>query len=173
APNTVCECDFAFPRYSSPPLETCGVVAHSERDGPGERVTAWSHFLGPFTVQPVIAGALGLSPSRVRLIVPEDIGGSFGIKSAIYAYVVLMTLASRHAGAPVRWIEDRVEHLLASSAGNDRDMQFAAAVDADGRVRALKVELIDNVGAYLRPPEPATLYRCFGNLTGAYAIDAV
>src|SRR5207237_1748884 len=52
-------------------------------------------------------------------------------------------------------------------------MAFAAAVDADARVRALRVELIDNVGAYLRPPEPATLYRCFGNLTGAYAIDAV
>src|SRR5207248_5303340 len=94
-------------------------------------------------------------------------------KSAIYAYVVLITLASRYAGAPVRWIEDRVEHLLASSAGNDREMQFAAAVDAHARVRALRVELTDNVGAYLRPPEPATLYRCFGNLTGAYTIEAL
>jgi len=173
AAHTVVEGEFSFPRYSSTPIETYAVVAHSERDGTGERVTAWSNFHGPFTMQPVIAGALGLSPSRVRLIVPEDIGGSFGIKSAIYAYVVLMTLASRHAGAPVRWIEDRVEHLLASSAGNDREMSFAAAVDSDARVRALRVDLIDNVGAYLRPPEPATLYRCFGNLTGAYAIDAV
>jgi 2-furoyl-CoA dehydrogenase large subunit len=105
--------------------------------------------------------------------VPEDIGGSFGIKSGVYAYVALLALASRHAGAPVRWIEDRIEHLLASSAGNDREMQFAAAVDGDGRVRALRLDLIDNVGAYLRPPEPATLYRCFGNLTGAYRIEAV
>src|SRR2546429_4522603 len=48
--------------------------------------------------------------------------GSFGIKSAIYAYVTLIALASRHAGAPVRWIEDRIEHLLASSAGNDREI---------------------------------------------------
>src|SRR5437764_6608338 len=84
-----------------------------------------------------------------------------------------MALASRHAGAPVRWIQDRVGHLLASSAGNDREMAFAAAVDADARVRALRVELIDNVGAYLRPPEPATLYRCFGNLTGAYRVRHV
>src|SRR5437764_8354397 len=84
-----------------------------------------------------------------------------------------MALASRHAGAPVRWIQDRVGHLLASSAGNDREMQFAAAVDAHARVRALRIELTDNVGAYLRPPEPATLYRCFGNLTGAYAIEAI
>jgi 2-furoyl-CoA dehydrogenase large subunit len=173
AAHEVVDGTFSFPRYSSTPIETYGVVAHSERDGTGERVTAWSNFHGPFTMQPVIAGALGLSPGRVRLIVPEDIGGSFGIKSGIYAYVTLMALASRHAGAPVRWIEDRIEHLLASSAGNDREMEFAAAVDGEGRVLALKADLIDNVGAYLRPPEPATLYRCFGNLTGAYAIDAV
>jgi 2-furoyl-CoA dehydrogenase large subunit len=165
--------EFSFPRYSSTPIETYAVVAEWENDGTGDRVTAWSNFHGPFTMQPVIAGALGLTPSRVRLIVPEDIGGSFGIKSAVYAYVALIALASRHARAPVRWIEDRIEHLLASSAGNDRELRFAAAVDADARVRALRVELIDNVGAYLRPPEPATLYRCFGNLTGAYTIQAV
>jgi 2-furoyl-CoA dehydrogenase large subunit len=165
--------EFSFPRYSSTPIETYAVAAHWDHDGTGERVTAWSNFHGPFAMQPVIAGALGLTPARVRLIVPEDIGGSFGIKSGIYAYVALIALASRHAGAPVRWIEDRVEHLLASSAGNDREMQFAAAVDAEGRVRALRVELTDNVGAYLRPPEPATLYRCFGNLTGAYQVGAV
>jgi 2-furoyl-CoA dehydrogenase large subunit len=171
--HAVVEGSFSFPRYSSTPIETYGVIAQWDADGAGDRVTAWCNFHGPFTMQPVIAGALGLSPARVRLIIPEDIGGSFGIKAGIYAYVTLMALASRHAGAPVRWIEDRVEHLLASSAGNDREMEFAAAVGRDARVRALALDLIDNVGAYLRPPEPATLYRCFGNLTGAYAIGAV
>jgi 2-furoyl-CoA dehydrogenase large subunit len=169
----VVEGTFGFPRYSSTPIETYGVIAHWERDGTGDRVTAWSNFHGPFTMQPVIAGALGLSPARVRLIVPADIGGSFGIKAGVYAYVVLMALASRVAGAPVRWTEDRVEHLLASSAGNDREMHFAAAVDAGGRITAIRADLIDNVGAYLRPPEPATLYRCFGNMTGAYEIGVV
>ena len=173
AAEHVVEGSFSFPRYSSTPIETYAVIANWDHDGTAERVTAWSNFHGPFAMQPVIAGALGLSPNRVRLIVPEDIGGSFGIKSGIYAYVTLIALASRHAQAPVRWIEDRIEHLLASSAGNDREMEFAAAVDGEGRVRALRVDLIDNVGAYLRPPEPATLYRCFGNLTGAYAIEAV
>lgn len=173
AAHAVVEGSFSFPRYSSTPIETYAVVANWETDGTGDRVTAYSNFHGPFTMHPVIAGALGLSPGRVRMIVPEDIGGSFGIKSAIYAYVTLMAWASRYAGAPVRWIEDRIEHLLASCAGNDREMKFDAAVDAEGRLHALRVELIDNVGAYLRPPEPATLYRCFGNLTGAYAIGAL
>jgi 2-furoyl-CoA dehydrogenase large subunit len=164
---------FSFPRYSSTPIETYAIAANWERDAEGDSVTAWANFHGPFVLQPVIAGALGLPSQRVRLIVPEDIGGSFGIKSATYPYIVLLAHASRCAGVPVRWVEDRVEHLLASSAGSDREMRFEAAVDADGRVRALRLDLIDNVGAYLRPPEPSTLYRCFGNMTGAYDVDAV
>lgn len=171
--HTVVDGDFSFPRYSSTPIETYGLIADWRETADGGRLVAWCNFHGPFVLQPLIARTLGLPSSRVRLIVPEDIGGSFGIKSAIYPYVVLMALASRHARCPVRWIEDRVEHLLASSAGNDREMRFEAAVDEDGRITALRADLIDNVGAYLRPPEPSTLYRCFGNLTGAYGIGAV
>ena len=77
--HEVVEGEFSFPRYSSTPIETYGVVAHWAHDGTGERLTAWCNFHGPFTMHPVIAGALGLTPARVRLIVPEDIGGSFGI----------------------------------------------------------------------------------------------
>ncbi|HVT70246.1 MAG TPA: molybdopterin cofactor-binding domain-containing protein, partial [Trebonia sp.] len=66
-----------------------------------------------------------------------------------------------------------IEHLLASSSGADRAMHFEAAVDEAGVVTALRADLIDNVGAYLRPPEPSTLYRCFGNITGAYDIPVV
>jgi 2-furoyl-CoA dehydrogenase large subunit len=165
--------EFSFPRYSSTPIECYGVIAEYERDDDGDRVTAWSNFHGPFVLQPLIAGVLGLSPSRVRLIVPADVGGSFGIKSAIYPYIALMALASKHAGVPVRWTEDRIEHLLASSAGNDREMVLEAAVGAEGRIEALRLDLVDNVGAYLRPPEPATLYRCYANLMGAYDIPAI
>jgi 2-furoyl-CoA dehydrogenase large subunit len=166
----VVEGEYDFPRYSSVPMECYSVIAHWSDTG---GVEAWANFHGPFTMVPVMAGALGLPTSRIRLHVPADIGGSFGIKAGIYPYVVLMALASKHAGTPVRWTEDRVEHLLASSAGADRVMRFAAAVDDEGTVTALKTDLVDNVGAYLRPPEPSTLYRCYGNITGPYAIGAV
>ena len=165
--------EYTFPRYSSVPMETYGVVARWTEDADGPAVEAWANFHGPFTMVPVAAGALGLPSSRFRLHVPADIGGSFGIKSGIYPYVVLMALASKHAGRPVRWTEDRIEHLLASSSGAGRVMAFEAAVDADGGVTALRADLVDDVGAYLRPPEPSTLYRCFGNITGAYDVPAV
>lgn len=165
--------NYSFPRYSSTPME-CYVVVADWRDGPdGPEITAHANFHGPFSMAPVVAGSLGIPTSSLRLIVPADIGGSFGIKSAVYPYIALMALASKHAGRPVRWTEDRLEHLLASSSGSDRLMAFDAAVDDDGVINALRVDLVDNVGAYLRPPEPSTLYRCFGNLTGAYAIDTV
>jgi 2-furoyl-CoA dehydrogenase large subunit len=165
--------NYSFPRYSSTPMECYAVVADWRDGAAGPEVTAHANFHGPFSMAPVVAGALGIPTSSLRLVVPADIGGSFGIKSAVYPYIALMALASKHAGRPVRWTEDRLEHLVASSSGSDRLMAFEAAVDDDGVVSALRVDLIDNVGAYLRPPEPSTLYRCFGNITGAYRIDAV
>ena len=165
--------DYAFPRYSSTPMECYAVIAEWREGISGPEVTAHANFHGPFSMAPVVAGSLGIPTSALRLVVPPDIGGSFGIKSGVYPYIALMALASKHAGRPVRWTEDRLEHLVASSAGSDRAMGFEAAVDDEGVVHALKVDLMDNVGAYLRPPEPSTLYRCFGNITGAYRIDAV
>jgi 2-furoyl-CoA dehydrogenase large subunit len=165
--------EYTFPRYSSTPMECYSVIAEWRDEPGGPAVEAWANFHGPFSMVPVIASALGLPMAQLRLHVPPDIGGSFGIKAGIYPYVVLMALASKYAGRPVRWTEDRIEHLLASSAGTDRAMRFEAAVDGRGCVLALRVDLVDNVGAYLRPPEPSTLYRCFGNITGAYTIGAV
>ncbi len=104
---------FAFPRWSGTPLECYGVVA--DWDEATGSLTAWANFQGPFTLHSVAAAALGLPGSKLRLITPPDSGGSFGIKSTVYAYVVLMGLASRKLGVPVRWIEDRLEHLAGSS----------------------------------------------------------
>src|SRR5439155_21253073 len=111
--------------------------------------------------------------TRLRQICPPDIVVGFGIKSCVYAYMPLVALSSRLAGVPVRWTADRWEDLVASQAGTDRVTRAEAAVDPDGRIRALRLEILDDVGAYLRPPEPATLYRCFGNLTGAYRVRDV
>lgn len=169
----VVEGDYYFPRYSSTPMECYSVIANWV-DGPlNPEVNVWSNFHGPFSMIPVLCGAMGLTTSQLRLHVPADNGGSFGIKAGIYPYIALMALASRHAGRPVRWTEDRAEHLLASSAGSDRHMKVRAALDGDGIIQAIDIDFVENVGAYLRPPEPATLYRCFGNMTGPYRIDAV
>ena len=162
---------FTFPRWTCAPMECAGVVARWEQaDG---TLTAWTNFQGPFTLHSVAAAALGLPGAGLRLITPPDSGGSFGVKAAVYAAVVLMGLASRKLGVPVRWIEDRREHLAAGGSSTQRTTDIEAAFADDGELLALRLDVIEDVGAYVRAPEPATLYRMHGALSGAYRVRDV
>jgi 2-furoyl-CoA dehydrogenase large subunit len=169
--HVVVEGRYAFPRWGGNPLECYGVVC--DWNDAEETLTAWANFQGPFTLHSVAAGALGLPGARLRLITPPDSGGSFGSKAAVYAYVVLIGLASRKLGVPVRWTEDRLEHLAAGGQSTARVTDLAAAFAADGELLALRYDVIEDVGAYVRAPEPATLYRMHGSLSGAYRVRDV
>ena len=162
---------FRFPRWSCTPVECYGVVC--DWNAAEGSLTAWANFQGPFTLHSVAAGALGLPGSKLRLITPPDSGGSFGIKSAVFAYVVLMGLASRKLRVPIRWTEDRLEHLAASSSATGRSTHVEAGFSVDGELLALRYDAIEDVGAYVRAPEPATLYRMHGSLSGAYRVRNV
>ena len=159
---------FVFPRYSSLPLETYAVIA--DYDPITKMFTIHSNFMGPFSMHAVAARALNIEENKLRFIVPSDIGGSFGIKSSIYPYMVLLSLASQKAGRPVKWIEDRQEHLMASSCQTDRVAYREVAVKKDGTLLGIKAKIIDNVGAYLRAPEPACTFRPIGNFVGPYTV---
>ena len=162
---------FHVPRFTCTPVECYGVVA--DWDATAGRLTAWANFQGPFTLHGVAAAALGLKGDRLRLLTPPDSGGSFGVKSSVFTYIVLMGLASRHLGVPVTWIEDRLEHLASSAAATGRTTDVEAGFTADGRLIALRYDAIEDVGAYVRAPEPATLYRMHGSLSGAYTVPNV
>jgi 2-furoyl-CoA dehydrogenase large subunit len=157
-----------YPRNSCTPIECAVVVAEylSAQDGYDVR----SNFMGPFSLHTVMALALKVSGNRLRHRTFADSGGSFGVKQAVFPYVVLMCLAARKAGAPVKWVEDRLEHLAAATSATGRLCRIEAALSADGRVQALSYDQYDDCGGYLRAPEPATFYRMHGCLTGAYDI---
>lgn len=163
--------EISYPRNSCTPIETYGVVAEYD---PGEdSYDVLANFMGPFTLHAVMARALKVPGNRFRLRTPPDSGGSFGVKQGVFPYIVLMSLAARICGRPVKWIEDRLEHLAASVSATNRVTKLEAAVESEGRVTALSYDQIEDVGAHIRAPEPATLYRMQGNLTGAYAIRNV
>ena len=162
---------FIYPRNTAVPIETYGVMAHYE-ESLGD-YTVWANFHGPFTLHSVMAHALKVSTQKLRIKTPQDIGGSFGVKSAVYPYMVLMAATSRLLGCPVKWIEDRLEHMKASSSASARVSYVTAGFSLDGRFQALHIRQYDDVGAYIRAPEPATLYRVHGNLTGAYDVRHV
>ncbi len=160
-----------YPRNSCTPIETYGVVAEYD---PGEQAyDVLANFQGPFSIHAVLSRALKVPGNRLRLRTPPDSGGSFGVKQGVFPYIVLIAAAARATRRPVKWIEDRLEHLTASVSSTNRATTLRAAVSDDGRILALDWDQVEDCGAHLRAPEPATLYRMHGNLTGAYDIRHV
>ena len=152
-------------------METYGAVAQFE-PAP-DRYTIWSNFQGPFILHALMCGALKVPGNRLRLITSPQSGGSFGIKQGMYPYMVLLAAASRLLGAPLKWIEDRLEHLVGSSAASNREDAVEAAFRADGTLTGLKFLNTVDVGAYIRAPEPASVYRMHSASNGAYRVDNI
>jgi 2-furoyl-CoA dehydrogenase large subunit len=148
----------------------CFVVVADYRAADGS-YDVLSNFQGPFSTHPVMARALKVPGNKLRLRTPADSGGSFGIKLSVFPYIVLMALASRIAGRPVKWVEDRLEHLTAASSGPNRITKAEAAVTREGKILALRLNQLEDYGAFLRAPMPGPLYRMHGASTGAYDVQ--
>jgi CO/xanthine dehydrogenase Mo-binding subunit len=127
-------------RYSSTPLEPFAcLVEHTP-----ERLTIWCNSQSPDVIYDAITEALGID--TVRVIVP-DIGGGFGQKiHLIRKYAVLTALMAVKTGRPVKWIEDRSEHMMAGGHSCEQEFDVEAAVKADGEVLGLKIVDTDDVG---------------------------
>ena len=165
----VVETKVRYPRNSCTPIETFGVLAEYRPGEAAYEVTA--NFQGPYTLHTVMARALKVAGNRLRLKTPPDSGGSFGVKQAVFPYVVALGIAAKLAGRPVKWVEDRLEHLAAATSATNRVTTIRAALDAQGVITALDYDQLEDCGAFLRAPEPATIYRMHGNMTGAYVVE--
>jgi len=160
-----------YPKVSPTPNETYGVI--SNYDPHTGLLSCWCNFHGPYSLHAVMTKALRLPSNKVRILVPSDVGGSFGVKIESYPYIVLIALASMKMGVPVKWIEDRLENLMASSSGTDRVAYVEMAAEKDGTLTGLRMKIMDNVGGYIRAPEPGCFLRPLANLTSAYRIKNV
>ncbi len=157
-----------FPRSSHTPLE--GYVVMADYHAPTGVYDVLANFQGPFSVHPVMSRALRVTDTRLRLRTPAYSGGGFGIKIGVFPYIVLMCVAARIVGKPVKWVEDRYEHLAAATASPNRIIRLELAASRDGRVTALRFDQLDDYGAHVRAPMPGPLYRMHGVMTGAYDI---
>jgi 2-furoyl-CoA dehydrogenase large subunit len=129
-------------RYSSTPLETFACIA--SYDAASRRLTVWVNAQAPEVIYDALREALGLED--VRVIIP-DIGGGFGQKiHLIRKYVVLTSLLSITTNRPVKWIEDRSEHMMAAGHSCAQEFDVEAAVKKDGTVLGLRFKEIDDVG---------------------------
>ena len=133
-------------RYSAMPIECRGVVA--QYDGGSDTMTVWSATQVVHWVRREVASRLRMPESRVRCIAPE-VGGGFGVKGHVYPEDVLIPYIARRLGRPVRWIEDRHEHIINSAHARDDRHEAEIAFDTDGRILAVRDRLLKDSGAYM------------------------
>lgn len=118
-----------------------------------EEMTVWASTQVPHTVRGGIANALDLAEYQVRVIAP-DVGGAFGAKGGIYPEYILFPAVAKYLGKPIHWAETRSESFLATNHGRDQAQLLRAAVDDDGKVDGLEVNIYGNLGAYNAAPVP-------------------
>jgi aerobic carbon-monoxide dehydrogenase large subunit len=126
-------------------METRGTVADYRKSD--KSMTVWSSSQNPHILRNILAALVGLPQHKLRVIVPE-VGGGFGSKIDIYPEEMLASFASMQLGRPVKWIEDRSENLAVTVHGRDQVDYIEVAATKDGRVTALKVHGISDLGAH-------------------------
>ena len=165
--HRVVEAQFVQHRQTHVPMEPRGCCAIW--DAGREHLTMHVGTQVPHPYRTQLAARLGLSESQVTVICP-DIGGGFGQKIALYREELVVGALARRLDQPVRWREERGENLLAAAHAREQTAQVRAAVDADGGIRALSVEIIEDFGAYCFYPANYLLRMVVLSLTGPYRI---
>lgn len=155
-------------RLAGVPIEPRGVVAIAN---PFEKsLTVWSATQIPHGLRDQIAAFLSLPQSAVRVIAPE-VGGGFGVKLSFYPEELLVAWLAMRTGRPLKWIEDRSEHLQAATHGRDQVQDAELALNADGTIRGLKVRIAADLGAYPMGLELPRLTRRL--VSGCYRVPAL
>ena len=161
---------FHFPRQTGVPIETRGVIADYDRGQ--ERLTIWASCRSPHLVKTTVSNVMRLPQHAVRVISP-DVGGEFGIKGAAYPESVILAFLSRKVDRPVKWIEDRMENLLACGHAHEMVVDVSVAARSDGRILAVDSKVRVDQGAHTLGPtsaglEPMTTGQ---SIVGPYRID--
>jgi carbon-monoxide dehydrogenase large subunit len=161
---------FRFGRQVPLPLETRGCVADYDADSIS--LTAWMSTQAHYNVRQNLASILDVPEYNVR-VVAQDVGGGFGSKSRTFAEEIITCHASRLLRRPVKWIEDRFEHLQATTHSRAMATELEVGYDENGRLLAIKAKITLDLGAYVFTSGIITAEVAAGGLTGGYKIPNV
>src|SRR5499427_2152271 len=158
---------FYHHRYAAMPIECRGVAALYEPRT--DAITIWSATQVVHWVRREVAAILGMPEARVRCVA-LDVGGGFGVKGHVYPEDLVIPFLARRLGRPVRWIEDRHEHLLSAAHSRDQLHEVEAGFDDAGRILALRDNFVLDCGAW-NPIGGGVPYNTAAHLAGPYRID--
>ena len=168
APRVVSE-RLVIGRAGGQPMETRGLAA--EYSAMAGLLTVWASSQVPHQVRQFISELLDLPPHRVRVIAP-DVGGGFGAKLIVYPEDVLIPWLALYLGRPVRWLEERTEHMLTATQERTQVHDVTVGFDAGGHLLALRDHFVHDTGAYT-PRGLVVPLLTASMLTGPYVIPNV
>ncbi|MGE0036389.1 MAG: xanthine dehydrogenase family protein molybdopterin-binding subunit [Xanthobacteraceae bacterium] len=169
AAHAVVELDLRIGRHSGVPMETRGAIARY--DAANDVLEMHGAAKVPHWNRDNIARMLGRDPSTVHLF-EGHVGGGFGIRGELYPEDVLVCAAALRFGRPVKWIEDRREHLIAANHSRQQHHRVRAAVDANGRILGIENEFFHDQGGYVRTHAATVPDLAAAMLPGPYQVPA-
>jgi CO/xanthine dehydrogenase Mo-binding subunit len=159
-----------WPRSSAMPMETNGAIGDYD-EGTGT-LTIYANSMNFTYFQWLIATSLKIPASKLK-VVPINAGGSFGSKFFMHKVPTMAGFLSMVAGRPVKYVEDRIDHILNNDhCGSDRYYDVSLAFDNDGTLRSLKIDCVDDYGAYLQFGT-GTHGNALAQVVGPYRIQSV
>jgi carbon-monoxide dehydrogenase large subunit len=157
-----------IPRLVAAPIEPRGVVAAHDRDT--DLLTIWASAQDPHRPLSQLAHALQRPAEKIHVIVP-DVGGAFGSKGVIAVEAVAVAIGAIALGRPLKWVEDRSENFLGGYQGRGVEADVELALDASGRILAVRAEILADLGAYLLPTTAMPPHTTAMLMTGCYDVQ--
>ena len=161
---------FSVQRHTGVPMELRGLLA--TWDAAKSKMTVCGAAKLPFFTRAVLAKTMGLPVEAIEMV-ENDVGGGFGIRGEFYPEDFLIPFAARKIGRPVKWVEDRREHLLATNHSREIECEIEIACTRDGKVLGIRGEMYVNTGAYLRPSGLGPPFNVVQFVSGAYDIPNI
>jgi CO/xanthine dehydrogenase Mo-binding subunit len=167
--HAVVEVELTIGRHSGVPMETRGAIGRY--DAARDVLELHGAAKVPHRNKDTLVRMLGRSPHSLHLFEGHT-GGGFGIRGELYPEDVLVLVAALRLGRPVKWIEDRREHLISANHSRHQHHRVRAAVDPQGRLLGLEDEFFHDQGAYVRTHGARVVGRTMSMLTGPYKVGA-
>ena len=165
----VVELELGIGRHSGVPLEARGAIGRY--DASRDILELHGAAKVPHRNRDLLARMLNLTPSSIHVL-ESHVGGGFGIRGELYPEDVLVCVAAMRLGRPVKWIEDRREHLIAANHSRQQLHRIRAAIDGEGRILAIDDRYFHDQGAYVRTHAARVVHMTAGILPGPYRVPA-
>ena len=170
AAHAVVSLELSIGRHSGVPLETRGAIARYDE---AQRHSGNARRRQGAALEPRHAGANAWARQRESVQLYEGhVGGGFGIRGEIYPEDVLVCAAALKFSRPIKWIEDRREHLIAANHSREQHHKVRAAIDARGQILAIDDEFFHDNGAYMRTHAATVPDLAAAMLPGPYRVPA-